>query len=804
MIPASGLYAYLGPSLSHDEAIRLAPEVQPLPPIRQGDLATLLEFGAPRAVLIVDGEFGQTLSVWHKEILRAIESGVRMLGASSMGALRAAEMHRYGMEGIGAVFEYYRDGWLTSDADVALLFGDASMDHRPFTWPLVNVRATIAALVAAGELDGPTATLLETTAGRVHFTERTHLALAEALAAGGMDRDRARELAELVRDRHVDQKRLDAIEALERLRTIDEHPPPRAERSPHAASHLYESMRWSDVRITRRNGSLYRYQLVDDLALHHPGFTGFLERAADRHLAVLLAEENGYEPTAEEVGRTRRTMLERLALDEETLPAWLSTNDLDTAGFADLVRQQAIVAHMRQFAVDSRLAERTRRLVIQQLQIEGEYAKAADTAARRRTLADSQPLPPHPTTVAEIGALIARMTAVSGWRPTTDLVTLARQHGFEGAPGLIVALTDAYAASVEGQERRKKVAHLLGLAGAGAGSGPAPSAPATKPGVNDGSRVHAVLESFQMSMLLVATVELGLPGALSAEPGIATATLAERLGAEIDPLGRLLAVLQAVRIVERDGDDRWRLSAEGEFLAPGHRDSLDAYARDLVTNALPAWRALPDTIRGAGRPSPGDPELYDLAISSAAGAMGLAAAVMAELDAVAKGAVVVDLGGGLGRSAEAISAARPDLHLLVAELPDTARRASDRLGALGLTERIRAISIDELGPLAGTAERCLVQRVALNLPDAEVVTLLRTARSSITDDGAVLVLDIVGDGGPVALLGDLVNLVRTGGRVRTIEEWEALIAEAGLRIEARRTARVPYSVLTLRRAEELS
>ena len=56
------------------------------------------------AILIVDGEFGQSLSVWHKEILHALHRGIRVVGASSMGALRAAELDRFGMEGVGEIY----------------------------------------------------------------------------------------------------------------------------------------------------------------------------------------------------------------------------------------------------------------------------------------------------------------------------------------------------------------------------------------------------------------------------------------------------------------------------------------------------------------------------------------------------------------------------------------------------------------------------------------------------------------------------------------------------------------------------
>jgi len=86
------LVAFLGPSLRSAEALGIVPQVELRPPICQGDLTTVVEGLHPRAILIVDGEFGQSLSVWHKEILHALHLGIRVVGASSMGALRAAEL----------------------------------------------------------------------------------------------------------------------------------------------------------------------------------------------------------------------------------------------------------------------------------------------------------------------------------------------------------------------------------------------------------------------------------------------------------------------------------------------------------------------------------------------------------------------------------------------------------------------------------------------------------------------------------------------------------------------------------------
>ena len=74
---------------------------------------------------IVDGYFDTVPSVWHKEILVAMQRGVHVFGASSMGALRAAELHPFGMVGIGQVYEWYRDGTIDADDEVAVAHGPA-------------------------------------------------------------------------------------------------------------------------------------------------------------------------------------------------------------------------------------------------------------------------------------------------------------------------------------------------------------------------------------------------------------------------------------------------------------------------------------------------------------------------------------------------------------------------------------------------------------------------------------------------------------------------------------------------------
>ena len=142
---------FLGPSLGLAEARGICPDAEFHPPIRFGDLYAL-SCDPPGQVLIVDGEFHDRTPVWQREILQLLQVGWQVLGASSMGALRALELEPYGMVGLGTIFEWYRSGRIEGDDEVALLHGVAEMGYQPLTLPLVDVRHVLAGLEAQGVL----------------------------------------------------------------------------------------------------------------------------------------------------------------------------------------------------------------------------------------------------------------------------------------------------------------------------------------------------------------------------------------------------------------------------------------------------------------------------------------------------------------------------------------------------------------------------------------------------------------------------------------------------------------------------
>jgi TfuA protein len=163
---------FLGPTLARQHAEPLL-DAEYLPPICRGDLAKLPD--NVRFVGIIDGEFFQSLSVSPKEVLNLLHRGVTVCGASSMGALRAAETYKLGTVGVGKVFAMFRDGVLDADDEVALIYDRHT--YRPLSDPLVNLRAALDMAAAAGVIEETEKNDLTLQMKNRYFPDRSHRAL---------------------------------------------------------------------------------------------------------------------------------------------------------------------------------------------------------------------------------------------------------------------------------------------------------------------------------------------------------------------------------------------------------------------------------------------------------------------------------------------------------------------------------------------------------------------------------------------------------------------------------------------------
>lgn len=209
------IIVFLGPSLPHESAAAIL-HAEYRPPAKRGDVLAAVRDGAS-IICLIDGEFHQEAAVAHREILAAIKAGVKVIGASSMGALRASEMDTLGMTGIGQIYHMFRSGELVSDDEVALVF-DPETGYS-LSEPLVNIRCTLKNALCDGIIDAASHDALVTAARSVFYPWRTYPRIIAAVGTT-VDSRMMERFSAWVEDHACDQKRADAVAALEYVRGL--------------------------------------------------------------------------------------------------------------------------------------------------------------------------------------------------------------------------------------------------------------------------------------------------------------------------------------------------------------------------------------------------------------------------------------------------------------------------------------------------------------------------------------------------------------------------------------------------------
>ncbi|MFE9287986.1 TfuA-like protein [Streptomyces olivaceus] len=214
-------------------------EIEIRSPVTAGDLLAIpLEDGD--VVAIVDGYFHQRRAIPHKEIMEIMSRGVRVLGASSMGALRAAELEPFGMQGVGQIFADYRSRLLCADDEVTLIHGTAECGYPRFSEPLVNMRATLDGAVAAGVCSSSQARDVVEYLRKLPYRKRNWNDIALHLCEMDISKRLLKEIVDYCWEHPVDRKRDDAIELVRLLLAGEMEPDYVAVSKPEATLYLYE------------------------------------------------------------------------------------------------------------------------------------------------------------------------------------------------------------------------------------------------------------------------------------------------------------------------------------------------------------------------------------------------------------------------------------------------------------------------------------------------------------------------------------------------------------------------------------
>lgn len=368
---------FAGPSL-HGRPVPPRQDILLRPPAAQGDIYRACQL-QPAIVGLIDGVFEGVPSVWHKEILWALAQGIAVYGSASMGALRAAELDSFGMTGIGVVYQWYRDGVIEDDEEVALLHGPADAGFMPLSEPSVNVRATCAAAVAAGIVDQAAADMVIAAAKSLHYKDRLWRAVMDRAAASGLDPAVCKGLVGWLDMGKIDQKQRDALALVEAVAAALDAPA-----GPRQACFRFE---WTDLwdQVKRQwdgEGPLpglppdCAAAVIDELRLDPDAYAAMHVQAVAR--AALLARADG--PATAIDRRARQARLARLReslglLRKSDLDAWAARNDLDGRSLEALLDTELRLDAARRLP-----AELVEREILALLKLGDDYAGLAERA----------------------------------------------------------------------------------------------------------------------------------------------------------------------------------------------------------------------------------------------------------------------------------------------------------------------------------------------------------------------------------------------------------------------------------------
>jgi len=319
---------FVGPTISVEEARPLL-DADYRGPVALGDVWRAVR-DAPPAIGIIDGYFHSIPAVWHKELLWALDQGITLFGSSSMGALRAAELDRFGMIGVGAIYQAFRQGELEDDDEVALVHTDATRNFRPLSEAMVNIRATLAQALARGIISEGTRRQLEAIAKAHFYPERVWPLIIRRGNLAGLPTTELMALEGWLPHQRIDRKRDDAVALIQ---AISEHLA-QAPNLPSVPFQFEDTLLWQ--AMIRQEQARDDRLVLEELKLEPLLFAklGAAQhgRIGEPHTAQLLLQQlwvlGAYERLAARAWRKQRLDLRAqtpatLGLDPESLLHWL-------------------------------------------------------------------------------------------------------------------------------------------------------------------------------------------------------------------------------------------------------------------------------------------------------------------------------------------------------------------------------------------------------------------------------------------------------------------------------------------------
>ncbi|MGH6826579.1 methyltransferase [Methyloceanibacter sp.] len=310
-------------------------------------------------------------------------------------------------------------------------------------------------------------------------------------------------------------------------------------------------------------------------------------------------------------------------------------------------------------------------------------------------------------------------------------------------------------------------------------------------------RLRAAIEAYHASALAYAAVKLGLPDRMGTRHWTAE-ELAAELSLSPPHLFRFLRGLVTIGICAESPERSFTLTSLGRSLAAGSPSRLGEKVMIVVEQYWRPWADLVSTLQ-TGAPAfehvfgtdvwawrnenfrGGDIFAAYLAGETFAGA----GPIVEALDLSGAGSVA-DIGGGHGGLLAAILQAHPDKHGILFDLPETLIGARKFLTSHGVFDRVTLVGGDFLAEIPIEADLYMLKSVLQHWDDVAARAILEGCRDGMKARARLAIVERLLPEGAAddasAVMLDLHMMVISGGRVRTLQEFETLLKHAGLRV----------------------
>jgi hypothetical protein len=292
-------------------------------------------------------------------------------------------------------------------------------------------------------------------------------------------------------------------------------------------------------------------------------------------------------------------------------------------------------------------------------------------------------------------------------------------------------------------------------------------------------RVRRNIEAYHEAALLYAAVKLGLPDRMGAQSWTPE-QLAEELGLLPSYFHRFLRGLCTIGICEERSDATFALTPLGHSLASGSTSRLAEKVQIVVGQYWQPWANLVSTLE-SGKPA--FDQVFGMSVSEWRG-------VNAAQGALFESYLAKETMTQLGPIIEALDFSHVGTVAILQAQSQSFNKArmvelsKPFLPLLGVAKRIEFVPGNLLADIPVKADLYFLKGVLQQFDDEDARTILCNCRRAMPDGARLVIIELLlperTTDDPAAVMLDLHMMAITGGRARSLTEFEALLAQAGL------------------------